>query len=128
MSGNNKCSVRVYSGGSYMGYPCGKSAKVERDGKHYCGTHDPVRVAARAAARETEFQHRWQAQKQAQKAADAERAETKRRADAYPALVAALDEILSYGGGADSALDDEYVMDRARAALDSAQAGLKVGP
>jgi hypothetical protein len=36
---------------------------------------------------------------------------------ALPKLVAALDEILTYSGGADHALDDPYVMDRARAAL-----------
>lgn len=36
---------------------------------------------------------------------------------AAPDLYAALEEILDYSGGADNALDDEYVMDRAHAAL-----------
>lgn len=36
---------------------------------------------------------------------------------AAPELLEALEEILNYSGGADSALDDDYVMDRARAAI-----------
>lgn len=38
------------------GSPCGKLAKVERDGKPYCGTHDPVRVAEKRAARDAEWE------------------------------------------------------------------------
>ncbi len=36
---------------------------------------------------------------------------------AAPRILDVLQEILDYRGGADSALDDEYVMDRARAAI-----------
>lgn len=36
---------------------------------------------------------------------------------AAPELLAALDEITNYQGGADSALDDEYVMERVTAAI-----------
>lgn len=39
---------------------------------------------------------------------------------AAPDLIEALQDILEYSGGAASALDDEYVMDRARAALSKA--------
>lgn len=39
---------------------------------------------------------------------------------AAPDLVEALQDILDYSGGAASALEDEYVMDRARAALSKA--------
>ncbi len=39
---------------------------------------------------------------------------------AAPDLLAALDEIVSYNGGAESALNDEYVMDRARTAITKA--------
>lgn len=42
---------------------------------------------------------------------------------AAPDLLAALDEILNYDGGADSALQDEYVMERARAAIEAAKGG-----
>jgi len=40
---------------------------------------------------------------------------------AAPELLDSLSEILDYKGGADSALHDEYVMDRARAALAKAE-------
>ncbi len=33
----------------YRTRPCGCPAKVERDGKPYCGRHDPVAKAERAA-------------------------------------------------------------------------------
>ena len=38
---------------TYGGYrrTCTKTAKVERDGKWYCGIHDPVARAEKAAAR-----------------------------------------------------------------------------
>jgi hypothetical protein len=35
--------------GSFHGYQCSKNATVERDGKKYCGIHDPVKVKARRA-------------------------------------------------------------------------------
>ena len=41
--------------------------------------------------------------------------------NSHDALVAALEEILDYRGGAANALDDEYVVERARAALAKAQ-------
>lgn len=40
---------------------------------------------------------------------------------AAPLMRDVLDDILDYRGGADNALDDEYVMDRARAALAAAR-------
>ncbi len=40
-----------------------------------------------------------------------------RLAASAPTLYEALNEILTYSGGADSALDDPYVVERARAAL-----------
>lgn len=40
---------------------------------------------------------------------------------AAPCLYDALDDLLNYSGGADSALDDEYVVERARAALAKAR-------
>lgn len=40
---------------------------------------------------------------------------------AAPDLLEALQEILGYRGGADNALDDEYVMERARAAIAKAE-------
>ena len=40
-----------------------------------------------------------------------------RCAAAAPALLAALKEILEYAGGQETALDDDYVMERVRAAI-----------
>ena len=62
------CAECVQSyGGQY--YQCLNKAKVERNGKHYCGVHDPVRLAEKAAIREAkaeaereELRARWRAQ------------------------------------------------------------------
>ena len=51
MSTLHKCCTRVFSGGLYTGILCGRNAKFERDGKHFCGTHDPVARAAKDEAR-----------------------------------------------------------------------------
>lgn len=40
---------------------------------------------------------------------------------ASPDLLAALEEILDYTGGADTALNDDFVVDRARAAITKAK-------
>lgn len=46
------CGANVYPKGdrwsAFHGRPCGKPAKVERDGKPYCGIHDPERPALKA--------------------------------------------------------------------------------
>ncbi len=39
-----KCKVTVYPRerfGSFHGLPCDRTAKIEKDGKWYCGIHDP---------------------------------------------------------------------------------------
>lgn len=50
------CQALIRSGSvwSRHNYLCGKRAKVERNGKHYCGTHDPQRLDSRRIARERE--------------------------------------------------------------------------
>lgn len=40
-----QCSEKVFR--DWHNYPCGSNATVERDGKWYCGRHDPVAVKAR---------------------------------------------------------------------------------
>jgi hypothetical protein len=42
---------------------CSKTGKVERDGKWYCGVHDPETVAARNAKRTAEFEKDWAVRK-----------------------------------------------------------------
>jgi hypothetical protein len=46
-----KCCASVWPSGGLRGHPCGRTAKVERDGKWYCGIHDPVAQAKRNVAR-----------------------------------------------------------------------------
>jgi len=66
---SEKCSGRVYDG--YRHWPCSKPAKYERDGKHYCGIHNPEAAERRAAkskavydARFAEISARAEAKKQ----------------------------------------------------------------
>ena len=82
------CCAEVGSG--FMYFPCGKTAKVERDNKWYCGTHDPVAVRERQVKRNTEWRTKIDAVYAAQRKRDAEEKETKRRADLYPELLDAL--------------------------------------
>ena len=46
-----KCSARV-SIDSWHYASCGNKAKISRDGKAYCGVHDPERLDALSKARE----------------------------------------------------------------------------
>lgn len=43
------CEAKV--DGTWRSYACGRRAKVERNGKHFCGTHDPQKREARARKR-----------------------------------------------------------------------------
>ena len=52
---SEKCSART-RGDVWRDYPCSKNAKVYRDGKWYCGIHDPVKVAEREAKRSAAYQ------------------------------------------------------------------------
>lgn len=75
-----KCCVPV--GGGYRPPACGRRAKYERNGKHYCGTHDPVAMQAKRDARSHAWDAKW--------AADALRAQhINLLADARSAVIAA---------------------------------------
>lgn len=43
------CSAKIRSGHTWSRYdtPCGKRAKVEREGQWFCGVHDPEKRIAR---------------------------------------------------------------------------------
>ena len=71
------------------GWPrqCSMKSKVERNGKHYCGRHDPVAVEDKRKKQNAKWEAEFSAEKEARKTAAAEHAELKRRADAYPRLV-----------------------------------------
>jgi len=45
-TGLGDCSARVY--GAYFSHRCRNRAKVTRDGKPYCGNHDPERPPTKA--------------------------------------------------------------------------------
>lgn len=51
MSALNVCSASVWQGHSWSSTPCCRPAKVEVDGKFYCGIHDPAKTAKRNAIR-----------------------------------------------------------------------------
>ena len=45
------CCAKLLGSNGIMGWCCGKTAKYVREGKWYCGIHDPVRVEARKEKR-----------------------------------------------------------------------------
>ncbi len=53
---DHTCQEMMRSGGPWSRHdtPCGKRAKAERNGRWYCGTHDPHRREALRLARERE--------------------------------------------------------------------------
>jgi len=89
---NYKCCEQVYSGSPYFPYTCGKTAKVERDGKHYCGIHDPVRRAEKQREKREAWDAEYEAKKQKLAKEKAEADEQKRRAGCFPDLLEALKE------------------------------------
>jgi hypothetical protein len=52
---NQPCCAKVNAPGSFHLSPCANKAKVEVDGKLYCGTHNPDAVAKR----EEKLRARW---------------------------------------------------------------------
>lgn len=61
-----RCEGRIWREHHHV--QCSCEAKVTRDGKDYCGTHDPVRRKEKEAARDAKWEAAWKA-KQAQWAA-----------------------------------------------------------
>lgn len=49
-----RCLVNVSDRSGWYWHQCDRPAKVERDGKHYCGVHDPERRAAKERAEDAE--------------------------------------------------------------------------
>ena len=65
----SKCSVRV-GGENYSalsGSPCRNPAKVERDGKFYCGMHDPDAIKGRREQRSVEAHEKWEVERERQR-------------------------------------------------------------
>jgi len=57
-----KCVAEVTDPSGWHRWKCGKTAKVEHEGKHYCGTHDPVKLAARRAEKAAKWNAQWASQ------------------------------------------------------------------
>ena len=55
MSAIKPCCALVYNASVWRTLSCSKPAKVERAGKWYCTIHDPERVKAKRAARQSKF-------------------------------------------------------------------------
>lgn len=44
--------------------PCGKTAKFEREGKWYCGTHDPVKREEKRNTKRIAWRQKWAAEEE----------------------------------------------------------------
>lgn len=88
MSTKYTCCARIHS--NFIFYACGKAAKFERDGKHYCGTHDPVSIAEKRAIKDAVWKAKYDEIAAVRDAVKATQAEIERRADCYPELLEAL--------------------------------------
>lgn len=91
---SSDCVARVYFGGRGSSHRCRNSVTVERDGKYYCGTHDPEAVARRDQKRDERIR--------AQIAADSRRSDIKLQRQRV--LAAAIDAAKD-GRGAPEVLD-----------------------
>lgn len=89
-----KCCARIYSSGAFSGHICGKKAKVERDGKNYCGTHDPVRLKQIRAANTEKFNAEYAARSARQREANRLQEEQKRRAECFTDLFDTVQELM----------------------------------
>ena len=60
-SAGHTCCKPMRSGPGYFASyaPCGKTAKFERKGEWFCGTHDPDRLAAKRAETSAKWTAEW---------------------------------------------------------------------
>ena len=93
--------------GTFFTQTCGKNAKFERDGKWYCGTHDPVAFAAKREERNAAYAAKWQAMNARHSEEAAKRKETQRRSDCFDELV---DALKHYANGSNWGEDREGVL------------------
>jgi uncharacterized Zn finger protein (UPF0148 family) len=95
MAEKHVCVHQMWSNYGFRGSyrDCGKTAMFDRDGKWYCGIHDPVAIAERLDARNAAINAKWEARLASNKAARDREAERDRRAAMFDELVAALEKI-----------------------------------
>ncbi len=54
-----RCSEIVFGANAFHQHACSNTGKIERDGKFYCGIHDPIAVTARMNARNKKWDREW---------------------------------------------------------------------
>ena len=82
------CQGRVWNGHAYN--DCGNRGKFARDGKHYCGRHDPVAIEAKRFAKSAAYIAMRATRIAQNKAAESTSAEQARKAACFDDLLAAL--------------------------------------
>ena len=84
------CCKRVFHGRSFTGHPCGKPAKIEHDGKTYCGIHDPVRLKECNDAKVASERAHWARQREQNERAMVIVTENERRLALFDEMLEAL--------------------------------------
>jgi hypothetical protein len=118
----HKCCEIVWPAGAFRGHQCHNSAKIQRDGKWLCGTHDPVAVIEKRNKKNAELRAEAAVRQRLQAEAAAKRNEQERRADCFPELLEALkvcEGRLTYL--AQESVDVMYELKAARAAIAKAE-------
>jgi hypothetical protein len=121
MSEIKRCCSTVRTGGGFNRHQCTRNAKVERDGKPYCGSHDPVLMREKANKRFDD----WKAKNDTRISLDKR---FRHKAACFDVLVAALEmQISAFSGDAIDEIEMEYGLgtaqrvDAARAAIAKAK-------
>ena len=84
MSEQKRCCERVYGPGRWsIGHQCTSKAKIEHDGRHYCGRHDPQAKAKKEAERMKEIQDKYAAANRERRAAADRQAQLEKDAERY---------------------------------------------
>jgi len=85
MTEKHKCQgeVKHGSGWSARYTRCGKTAKVEREGQHFCGIHDPVRKSEKREAQLEEWRREGEMRIAAYKAERAQQSQLEQDAARY---------------------------------------------
>lgn len=114
MSDSKGCEerIKIGSGWNRTYAPCGKPAKVDHDGKRYCGIHDPVKKAKKRADRDA----KWDSKREREHG-------ERQMSNAAPALYAALEALIEMHDAHHGSVCSEEARTRskARAALLSAR-------
>ena len=78
-----KCKAQIYAGRGMHYYSCGRAAKFEHDGAHYCKTHHPPNVKSKRIAKHAKLISAIEQECQAYKSADDELAAMRKNAELY---------------------------------------------